>query len=130
MNFEHLFYSFWWLIFPIFGMFMGLYGMISSERRSSRVIDLIKSYVDQGKEPPAELLRLAAQETEAWQGTPEMRRQNNGWSFVVFAGLAAGFGAGWYMVRAEQWSFAFAIVAIVMGIMALGALVLQLTSRK
>lgn len=130
MNFEHLFYSFWWLIFPIFGMLMGFYGMISNERRSTRVMDLIKSYIDQGKEPPAELLKLASQDAEAWQGSPQTRQQNNGWSFVVFGGLAVGFGAGWYMVRAEEWAFAFAIVAIVMGVMSLGALILLLTSRK
>jgi hypothetical protein len=124
-----LFVSFWWLIFPIFGMAMGFWGMISSERRSARVLDLIKSYVDQGKEPPAELLKLATSDEEFVANSPAGRRQNNSWSFVVFAALAAGFGVGYYFVRAEDYAFAFLIVAVVMAVMAVGALFIVLTSR-
>ncbi len=60
MSFEGLFIRFWWLIFPIFGMLMALWGMASTERRSRRAMDLIDSYVRQGKEPPAELLKIAS----------------------------------------------------------------------
>lgn len=129
MSFTDLFVSFWWLIFPVFGMAMGFWGMISSERRSARVLDLIKSYVDQGKEPPAELLKLATSDEELVANSPTGRRQNNSWSFVVFAALAAGFGVGYYFVRAEDYAFAFLIVAVVMAVMAVGALFIVLTSR-
>lgn len=130
MTFTELFVGFWWLIFPIFGMLMGFWGMISSERRSARVMDLIKSYVDQGKEPPAELLRLATSDEEVMAQTPEGRRNSNSWSFVVFAALAAGFGVGYYFVRGEDYAFAFLIVAVVMAVMAAGALFIVLTSRR
>ena len=128
MNFEELFRDFWWLLFPLFGMGMGFTGMVSSERRSREVMSVIKAYVDQGKEVPPELLRMAQTD---WQGETSMTpRQSNWWSFFIFTGLAAGFTAGWYFVRAESWSFAFIIVAITMGVLAVGALFIALTSRR
>lgn len=124
---EELFRDYWWLIFPVFGMGMAMWGMVSSERRTRNVLDLIKTYADQGKEPPAELLRLATQEAESTQA---QQRQNNGWSFVVFAALAAGFGVGWYMVQGQDYAFAFLIVAVVMAVLAVGSLLMLLMSRK
>lgn len=129
MDFVQLFREFWWLMFPIFGMSMGLWGMSSSERRSRDVMNLIKFYVDQGKEVPPELLRMAQAD---WQGEQPQHtpRQSNWWSFFTFAALAAGFTVGWWFVRAEMWSFAFLIVAVTMGILAIGALVIAATSRR
>jgi len=34
VSFTDLFVSFWWLIFPIFGMFIAIWGMIANERRA------------------------------------------------------------------------------------------------
>lgn len=129
MSFEELFRDFWWLMFPIFGMAMGFGGMRSSERRSREVMSVIKSYVDQGKEVPPELLRIAQAD---WQGdinhhTP---RQSNWWSFFIFAALSAGFTVGWWFIRTEIYAFAFLIVAVTMGILAIGALVIAATSRR
>jgi hypothetical protein len=131
MSFAHLFASYWWLIFPIFGMAMGFWGMASGERRNARVFDLIKSYVDQGKEPPPELLKLASQESDySGYNTPEGRRQGNLWTFVTFAAIAAGFSVGWWFVRGEDFAFAFLIIAVTMGVLALGALLILLRPRK
>ncbi len=132
MTATELFVSFWWLIFPVFGMVMGLIGMFQSDRRATRTMDLIKSYVDQGKDPPPELLQLASAEMSsgASSGMGRTPTENRLWTFVTFAALGAGFGVGYWFMRAESWSFAFAIVAIVMGIMALGALLLLIFGRK
>jgi hypothetical protein len=130
MTFAEFFHGYWWLIFPIFGMAMGFMGMVSSERRNQRVLDLIKSYVEQGKEPPAELLKLATLDEESHARTPEGRRHSNGWSFVTFAAIAAGFGVGWWFVRGEDFAFAFMIVAVTMGVLAFGALFMLLIGRK
>jgi len=131
VNFEELFRDFWWLIFPIFGMGMAAFGMSQSESRTKTVIDLIKSYTDQGKEPPPELLRLAAQSLQDDSpNAPATRQQSNAWSFVVFAALAAGFSVGWWWIRAESFAFAFLIVAVTMGVLAVGALLILLFGRK
>jgi len=131
MNFEELFRDFWWLIFPIFGMGMAVTGMSQADRRTKTMVDLIKSYTDQGKEPPPELLRLAAQSFEQENpNTPATRQQSNAWSFVVFAALTAGFAVGWWWIRDQDYAFAFLIVAVTMGVLALGSLLILILSRK
>jgi len=128
MTFAQFFHDFWWLMFPMFGMFMGAMGMFQSERRTTKTMDLIKSYVDQGKDPPPELLRLAAQDPEN-DHSSSSPGENRAWSFIVFAALSAGLGTGYYFVRAEDWAFAFLIGAVTTGVMALGALVLMFSRR-
>jgi hypothetical protein len=129
MTFAEFFHDFWWLMFPIFGMLMAVMGMFQDDRRSQKTIDLIKSYVDQGKDPPPELLKLATQDADsaAWRGSGERSR---GWSFIVFAALAAGLGTGYYFVRAEDWAFAFLIGAVATGVMAVGALFLLIFGNR
>jgi len=128
MTFAEFFHDFWWLMFPLFGMSMAVMGMFQDDRRSQKAIDLIKSYVDQGKDPPPELLKLAMQDADsaAWRSSGPSR----GWSFVVFAALAAGLGTGYYFVRAEDWAFAFLIGAVATGVMAVGALFILIFGRK
>lgn len=126
---EDLFRQFWWLIFPLFGMFMAVYGMITSEKRTRNVIDLIKSYTDQGKEPPAELLALASQQIKA-ESEEHQDKNGNAWSFVIFAAVCAGFSVGYYFVRDQDFAWAFLIVATIMGVLAIGALGIAVFGRK
>ena len=137
MTFAEFFAAYWWLMFPIFGMVMALQGMNQSEKRQRRTLDLIRSYVEQGKEPPAELLKLA-QKTEADDWGMDMGMGPSGssggnsraWTFVTFAALAAGFGTGYWFVRGEDYAFAFLIVAVTMGVLALGALGILIFGAK
>lgn len=128
MSFIEFFASYWWLMFPVFGMIMAVMGMFQSEQRNTKTMDLIKSYVDQGKDPPPELLKLAAQDTESRPS--QTAGENRAWSLIVFTALAAGLGTGYYFVQAQDWAFAFLIGAVIMGVMAVGALLLLLLARK
>lgn len=132
---EELFRDFWWLIFPIFGMGMSVWGMVHSERRSHSVIALIKTYTDQGKEPPPDLLRLAAKSLESDEdsspSTPQSARQSSAWTFFLFAGLAAGFSVAYgFASPAEDWAWVFLAVAVTMAVMAVGALVMLVLGAK
>jgi hypothetical protein len=131
---EDLFRDYWWLIFPIFGMYMAVRGMSHSERNTRNVIDLIKTYTDQGKEPPAELLQLAArglQDDDNAPETPQSRRRGWIWTFFLFAGLAAGFATGYaFASPAEDWAWLFLAVAVAMAVMALGALAMLMFGGK
>ena len=97
---EHLFFSFWWLICPIFGMAMGFFGMISGFQNRRETLKMIQSYIDQGKEPPESLIK-ALNGSNEHQGPYEYHRHRNPrkrafGGFIVFAALTAGFGwAGW-----------------------------------
>ncbi len=106
MNYEGLFFSFWWLIFPVGGMLMGLFAMIGHYNHRKDTLRILKSYADQGKDPPAALLEaLKTDEDRAYDnygdyygrsGRRRWRRRGYGWGgfgpFVPFAALAAGFG--------------------------------------
>jgi hypothetical protein len=95
-DFYWLFSHFWWLIFPLFWMVIRMTGLWSRHSRANRALDIVKSYADQGKEPPAELLKGLQQESGpcgyGWGGrrwrTPEERL---GRAFL-FAALACAFG--------------------------------------
>jgi len=56
--FVTLFNQFWWLLFPLGFALFGLIHMILKDEEKRRAMSLIRSYTDQGKEPPAELLAL------------------------------------------------------------------------
>lgn len=128
MTFAEFFRDFWWLMFPLFGMLMAVMGMFQDDRRTTQTMDLIKSYVDRGKEPPAELLKLAAKDMEV--DAPGRPTDTRAWSFIVFAAISAGLGTGYYFVRAEDWAFAFLIGAVATGVMAVGALFLLVFGNK
>lgn len=130
---EDLFRSYWWLIFPIFGMGMAFWGMVQDDRRARSAMDLIKSYIDRGQEPPPELMQLAIKESDEFgltTGAGGGGRNSNAWTFVTFLALAVGFGVGYWWVRDEGYAYAFLIVAVTMGVLALGALAILLFGRK
>lgn len=131
MTFEEFFRDFWWLMFPVFGMVIALIGMFQAESRGRQVMTLIKSYVDQGKEPPAELLKMAQERSDYEMDMGLPRQRNSGlWSFFVFLALTAGLGVGYWLIRAEDWSFALLIGAVTMGVLTIGALVIALVQRR
>ncbi len=105
MNFDHFFWSFWWLIFPVGGMLMGLFAMIGHYNHRREALRILKSYADQGKDPPPALLDAIKSDEEryyddGYYGRRRWRRHRYGYGwggfgpFVPFAALAAGFG--WY----------------------------------
>jgi hypothetical protein len=80
--------SFWWLIFPVGWGFAGLLRVIFRHHRAEQTLALLKSYADQGKEPPPEVLALLRSEPR-----PERRRDGSGLLIpaFLFTGLAAAF---------------------------------------
>jgi hypothetical protein len=136
MTFAELFRGYWWLIFPLFGMFMAFWGMFSSERRTRHLLELMKSYSDQGKDPPPDLVRMVAQSVDEYgvhtPSSPQNRMSERLWSFVTFAALAAGFATAYAFtnMHAEDWSWVFLAVAVAMGVMAIGALAMLLFGPK
>ncbi len=123
-----LFREFWWLIFPVLGMFYGLVGMLQQNRARSRAIDVIRAYAEQGKDPPPEVLKALTQNdppasASAYSGP----LASAWWTFLVFFALSAGFGIG-YIQLAGDARWAFMLVTVVMGVLALGALVMAIVA--
>jgi hypothetical protein len=64
--------SYWWLIFPLGWGMVAMLQTWTQHRRAQATLDLLKSYVDQGKEPPAALLEtiLPQAATPGWTYQP------------------------------------------------------------
>lgn len=136
---EDLFQQFWWLIFPIFGMGMGAYSMWSHERRRRDAIDLLKLYAQKGEEPPPAILKaVSSPNPESWgvdmgdAGDIAARRRksySDWYNVVLFLSLGAAFlFAARYGPEGAEW--AFVMVAIIMGGLTIGSLVVAVLKRR
>jgi hypothetical protein len=128
MTASELFNSYWWLIFPIFGMSMGLIGMLGTFRHRSETLKLIKYYADQGKDPPPALLdALRGDESRTYDyASRPGRRRGNGWSkIVVFGALSAAFGYYGYFGGGNH---IFIALALGFGVAAVSLFVIALIS--
>ena len=137
---EDLFRSFWWILFPLSWFVFGAYQSWLSYRANRDTLDLIKTYAQSGREPPAELL---AKLNKRWNDGDEhedrydrderrryRRRGPRGWYHVVlFATLGAGFT---YAAVTDLYGAgeAFVIVAFVMGALSLATIVSLLVDRS
>lgn len=120
MGFEGLFVRFWWLIFPIFGMLMAFWGVAQSDRRSKRAMDVIKTYVEQGKEPPAELMDIASGDHP--RGANPYQRRSPAGRFVTFTALAIAAALASQLLHTDrETSNLMLIGAAFFGVLALGS---------
>lgn len=136
-----LFEKYWWLMFPLAGFAFGGFGMWLNYRRSRDALDLIKTYAAQGKEPPEALLRaVRGGDWEDWNTGWEPRRSERralrsgaygeARRVITFGALALGFGLAAWWSGDENVRLAFGVVAIVMGFVGLGSLVIAILAFK
>ena len=126
---EDLFRQFWWLIFPVMGMVYGLVGTLQQQRAQTRTLDLLRTYAEQGKDPPPEVLKSLSQtgEPQNMLGVRQERLSGAWWTFFVFIALTGGFAVGIGGFDNEARS-AFLVVTVVMGILAVGALIMAIAA--
>lgn len=125
---EDLFRSYWWLIFPLFGLAMGGWHSFAQFRNQQKKLDIIKAYAMRGEQPPEALLASLNVSEETEYGAP--RQRTNYWALSgLFVALAAGFGFGAY-INYDGGTGAFVIVAMVMGAVAVWALICAMTQRR
>lgn len=123
---EDLFRSYWWLLFPLgWFVFGGLQSVIDYFRHKD-TLKIIKTYADQGQQPPEALMKALEQpDYEDRRSRPYRYRsqgeRGNVFSVVLFGVMAAGFG---YASFTDMYGAgdAFLIVAFVMGALALASL--------
>jgi hypothetical protein len=141
MSAEGFFFSFWWLIFPVGGMLMGLFAMIGHYSHRKETLRILKSYADQGKDPPAALLDALKSDEDramdyAYYGRRRWRRYRGyGWggfgAFVPFAAMAAGFGWFGYYGGGPSVFMALAVAfGIAAAFMFVGGIVGMITRPK
>ena len=143
---ERFLFSFWWLIFPIMGMGMGALGMLTGYRIHRDRMELMKTYVEQGKDP-AEIAKVmgATQPGPGYPGAgPYGGPWGGGWGYgysrwgywgpfrewrraVIFACIAGGF---WFFSQYGDVPYgaerAFTVVAVIMGVLAVASVAFAL----
>jgi len=115
---DHDFYwglsHFWWLIFPLFWMIFALAWGWSRHSRANRALDIIKSYADQGKDPPPELVKSLQGDSYGgcgpygWRYSPE-RRLHRAFLFMALAiafGVIMIFGHG----EGDRWHHGYGLL--------------------
>jgi hypothetical protein len=130
-DFFTLFSRFWWLIFPLFWMAYAMVRLWLRHSRANRSLDILKSYAEQGKEPPAEV--LAALKDRHDLDAHRHRGPEHGWMrFCLFAGLAVAFAVVAFIPNdmSEGHEFVFIFVAIIMVGLALGGLISALMKPR
>ncbi len=126
---NQLWTQYWWLIFPLMWFVISILRMWSNNRSHKFTLELLRTYASQGKEPPAEVLKTLEIGGRSCRG----RRMgaHRCWSrVVVFASLALGFGTMAYLNRAGGTDHNDLLVAIIMGALALGFLLIALLNPK
>jgi hypothetical protein len=125
---EDLFRSYWWLLFPLFWMVMGVLGSFGHYRQRSETLKLLKTYADQGKEPPQALLDMLKsdeQRAHDYSGYGYRGRggRHRGWwpQVVVFGALSVGFGYYGYYAGGHQ---IFTALALGFGVAAMALTVI------
>lgn len=124
-----LFHAYWWLVFPLFGLAMGGWHSFAHYRRQKAVLEVIRTYAQKGETPPEALLAVLTAGDDGRQ--PGRQSPAHYWSlFGLFAVLAGGFGIGAWVYGFEGVGWPFGIVALVMGAVAVWALINAFLFRR
>jgi len=114
---------FWWLIFPLIGLGFGFSSMWMRYQREKATVELLRTYASQGKEPPAELVKVLQ--------VHHPRGPYRYWRRAVFFGaLAAAFAAMAYWHYGARSNQGLILGAVVLGALAVSSAVSALLLRK
>ena len=132
-DFSRFAFMYWWLIFPVGGMFMGVIGMITHYGHRNETLKILKSYADQGKDPPQALLdAMRTDEDRAYDRSYDYHRYRpykygrwGAWrSVIVWSALAAGFTyAGQNAVIGGAPNGVFTALGVAFGVAAAASLI-------
>ena len=134
-----LWYLFWVALAA--AMFIGLFvGGHKAHRQRMTALDILKTYAEKGVEPPASMVDLLLESTEAHRQAQRTEKSvteatarashPTGWLGLLFmAGVAAGL-AWWRIdVGGPQWAIYAAVTcAVTLGVGALGMLIATLVT--
>lgn len=135
---EDLFRSYWWLLFPIAFFVFGAWDRWLAYKRAQAHLDLLRTYATQGKEPPAELLKVVradalddAEEDFGFDDGRRGRRRRRGayWALrtaLITGAVAAGFWLASEFAAPVTDYWPFRLVAIILTCVAAGYAVVGL----
>ena len=126
-----LFASFWWLLFPLGWAILALMKNWQRHSRAKEALQVLKSFAEQGREPPPELIAVLRQPEQAGMQKRTGEFAAYGWVPVfLFAGLTAGFVLMALYPPNGAPPVAMLFVALIMAGLCAGNLVAMLARRN
>ena len=117
-------FRYWWLFFPVVGFAFAFWAIWMSHQRQKAVIDLLRTYASQGKDPPVELIK-------ALHDGDEQRGPHRDWqNAVLFGALSVGLGVMAYLQQGMRPRTGLIVAAIVLAALTVNALVAAFLKRK
>ena len=116
--------QFWWLIFPLVGFALAFWAIWLHHQRQKAAIDLLRTYASQGKDPPAELLKVLQNDGDGLH--PYRDRQ----SAVVCGALAVAFGVMAYLQEGMRPKTGLIVAAVVLAVLSVNSTVAAWLQRK
>ena len=108
---------------------MGGWHSFAQFRNQQKKLDIIRAYAERGEQPPEALLESLGRSEDNEYGRYGQR--TNYWALAgLFAVLTGAFTFAAYYTQAQGSGFAFTLVAMVMGAVAVWALICALMQRR
>lgn len=134
MDFPELFYSFWWLIFPLGWFIAAAWQSWMRLRRHNAAMEVLKSYAAKGEEPPASVLNAIRENNETPEAAETGYSKNSSRGTTAFlvllmVGLACIFayaGSTGMLGLGEEGYF----IAMILGVIGLAFLGSALFARR
>lgn len=138
---EHFFFSYWWLLFPLGFFIFGAWDRWLAYQRSKDRLELLRTYTNQGKDPPPELIKALHEEEfdepsaydpydrygrRAGRRYRRYLRYGPYWAWrgaIVTGAVAAGFWFASEYADIPGIDWPFRLVAIIMTFVAAGNLI-------
>jgi hypothetical protein len=117
-------HQYWWLIFPTVGFACAFWALWLQHRRQKAAIDLLRIYAQQGKDPPAELLKVLQSDGD---GRPPYRH----WQDAALLGvLAVAFAVMACLQEGMRSKTGLIFATIVLAALTVNSVVAALLQRK
>jgi hypothetical protein len=145
MTATELFAAYWWLLFPLGAFIAMIFANFMAYQRRKAELDVLKSYIQQGKDPPPELSKALGGSSSqdappndpygmyghpyyGWGGWRRYHRYGpyGEWRRAISMGAISGGFYLAYRYSSGDTGHAFLIVSIITGVIAAASLVFAL----
>ena len=105
----------WWVVIPLAALALAAFAIWLRHRREIARLELLRTYVAQGKEPPAEIAQMLR------NGGLSYRRDRDWRRAILLGSLAAAFAAIALLSSGVRPHHGFIIGAVILGALAVGS---------
>ena len=127
-SFGQFVFAYWWLVFPLMWFVFALARMWMRYRQHRDMLEMMKSYAAQGRDP-SELAKMLPQDGGEWRSCSSS--PGNEWKGgIVMICIAAAFGIASYTSMLPGTEGPFSFVALITGVIGVALLAMAFITRS